>query len=148
MIFRDVLKECCFALDLKSETKTGIIEEMVNLMVAAGRITDRASALQAVFDREAKMSTGMQFGVATPHGKTDTVSGLATAFALKKNGIDFDALDGQPSRIFVMTVSSALHAGPHIEYLAEISKVLNRPSIRERLLKAESVEALVSILSD
>ena len=147
MDLRATLKKGCFALDLKSSTKQGVIEEMIGLLVAAGRIPDRHAALVAVMDRERKMSTGMQCGVAIPHGKTDTVEDLAVAFALKKDGIDFGALDGQPSRIFVMTISSTTRTGPHIQYLAEISKVLNIPSVRERLLNAGTIDELMEILT-
>jgi len=142
------LKSGCFSVDLKSDTKEGIIEEMIDMMVAAGKITDKKAALDAVIERERKMSTGMQFGVAIPHGKTPTVDELITAFALKKEGVDFGALDGNPSTIFVMTVSSTNRTGPHIQYLSEISKLLTRPAIRERLLASESEEDIIRILTE
>jgi len=141
-------KSGCFSVDLKSDTKEGIIEEMIDMMVAAGKITDKKAALDAVIERERKMSTGMQFGVAIPHGKTPTVDELITAFALKKEGVDFGALDGNPSTIFVMTVSSTNRTGPHIQYLSEISKLLTRPAIRERLLASESEEDIIRILTE
>lgn len=148
MNFIKALKSGCFSVDLKSDTKDGIIEEMIDMMVAAGKITDKKSALDAVIERERKMSTGMQFGVAIPHGKTTTVDELITAFALKKEGMDFEALDGNPSTIFVMTVSSTNRTGPHIQYLSEISKLLTRPAIRKRLLASESEEDIIRILTE
>ncbi|NQT92751.1 MAG: PTS sugar transporter subunit IIA [Lentisphaerae bacterium] len=148
MNFGKVLKSGCLSVALKSDTKEGIIEEMIDLMVAAGKITDKLSVMDAVLERERKMSTGMQFGVAVPHGKTSTVDTLITAFALKKEGVDFESLDGQPSTIFVMTVSSTNRIGPHIQYLSEISKLLTRPAIRRRLLESESEEDLIRILTE
>jgi PTS system nitrogen regulatory IIA component len=147
MDFKTTLKNGCFSLNLKSDTKQGVIEEMIDLMAAAGKLPDRNAALTAVCEREKKMSTGMQCGVAIPHGKTETIDDLIVAFALKKEGVDFGAMDGQPSTIFVMTLSSSNRTGPHIQYLAEISKVLNVPSVRERLLKASAVEEIISILT-
>ena len=146
--FKAALEGGCFSLNLKNTTKEGIIEEMIDLMVEAGRITDKAAVLKAVLERERKMSTGMQHGVAIPHGKTGAVSELITAFALKKDGVDFAALDGEPSRIFVMTVSSICKAGPHMQYLAEAGKILNRPSVRKRLLAAENKEEIIKILTE
>jgi len=148
MDFREALKQSCVSLHLESDSKEGIIEEMIDMLVAAGKIGDKEAALGAVLQRERKMSTGMQYGVALPHGKTSTVDDLVTAFALKKEGVDFAALDGEPSRIFVMTVSSTLRTGPHIQYLSEISKLLTRPSVRRRLLEAASEDDIVSILSE
>lgn len=148
MNFKETLNNGCFCLELKNNTKEGIIEEMIDLMVDAGKIKDRAAALNAVLEREKRMSTGMQYGVAIPHGKTNTVDGLVTAFALKKQGVDFASVDGQMSKIFVMTVSPINKTGPHIQYLSEISKLLQSPVIRKRLLEASTVEEIKGILSD
>lgn len=148
MNFRKVLTNGCFCLNLKSDTKKGIIEEMVDMLFAAGKIKDREAALNAVLDRERKMSTGMQFGVAIPHGKTNTVEDLVTVLALKKEGVEFSSLDGKPSTIFVMTISPSNQTGPHMQYLTEISKLLNVPSIRERLLAAASEEDVLKLLTN
>ena len=148
MDFREAWRKSCVSLHLESDSKDGIIKEMIDILVKAGKIEDREAALGAVMERERKMSTGMQYGVALPHGKTSTVDDLVTAFALKKEGVDFASLDGEPSRIFVMTVSSTLRTGPHIQYLSEVSKLLTRPSVRRRLLEATSEDDIVSVLSE
>ncbi len=121
-------------VDLKADTKQGIIEEMIDRLVAAGKIKDRDAALQAVLEREAKMSTGMQNGVAIPHGKTDSVKSLVAAVGLNKAGVDFDSMDDVPSTIFIMTVSPAKRSGPHMQFLAEVSRLLGSSSERETLL--------------
>lgn len=147
MDFKQLLRNSSFCLELRSNTKEGIIEEMVDMMVQAGHIKDRQAALDAVLDRERKMSTGMQDGVAIPHGKTLEVDGVVTAMALKKEGVDFGALDGKPSKIFVMTISSALQTGPYLKYLAEIGKLLSYPGIRDRMLAATSKEEIIQVLT-
>ena len=133
---------------LQGVTKEAVIEELVGLLVAAGRIKDRMAALRAVLERERKMSTGMQNGIAIPHGKTETIDGLVTALGIKREGLDFDSLDGQPARIFVMTLSPENRTGPHIQFLAEISRQLNDPSIRERLLQATTTDEILNILME
>jgi len=150
MNLRKVLSPDTIALDLKSDTKEGIIEEMIDLLMAAGKIRDlkdRKEALKAVLDREKKMSTGMQNGIAIPHGKTDRVDTLIAAVALKKDGVDFGSLDGEPSRIFVMTVSPDTRTGPHIQFLAEVSRQLSDASVRQRILDAGSSDKVLDILS-
>jgi len=147
MDFKSTLKNGCFALELKGNTKEEVITEMVDLLSTSGKISDHDTALRSVLEREKKMSTGMQCGVAIPHGKIEGIDDIAVVFALKKEGIDFGALDGQPSRIFVMTISSLTRTGPHIQYLAEISKILNIPSVRERLLAAATPDEVVQILT-
>jgi len=134
--------------ELKGATKDAVIEELVDLLVAAGRIKDRLAALRAVLERERKMSTGMQNGIAIPHGKTETTDCLVTALGIKRAGVDFDSLDGQPARIFVMTLSPENRTGPHIQFLAEISRQLNDPTIRDRLLQATTADEILKILAD
>ena len=145
--FRETLAKSQVRLHLESGTKLGIIREMVRMMVDSGAIDDPAGIEAAILERENKMSTGMQQGVALPHGKTDAVSELVTAVGLKKEGVDFGSLDGEPSKIFIMTVSRRDSTGPHIQFLAEISKVLNNPVLREKILAATSRDEVLKILT-
>lgn len=147
MNLRKLLSEDTIILNLKGTTKQEIIQEMIDWLVARGRIRDREAALRAVLDREQKMSTGMQHGIAIPHGKTDSVDKLVTALALKKDGVDFVSMDGKPSTIFVMTLSAASRTGSHIQFLSEISQVLNDPEKREKLLTATSESEVLDILT-
>jgi mannitol/fructose-specific phosphotransferase system IIA component (Ntr-type) len=150
MNLKKALKDTCISINLRSSTKHGVIKEMVDMMIAAGKIKDkdRQAVLTCVMERERKMSTGLQCGIAIPHGKTAAIDRLVTAFALKKDGMDFGSQDGQPSRIFVMTISSINYTGPHMEYLAEISKLLDNHLIRQRVLGARTEEDIVGILTN
>ena len=147
MNLRKTLSKETILLDLKSDTKDRIIEEMIDLLVASGKIREKKDALKAVIDRERKMSTGMQNGIAIPHGKTDKVDTLIAAVAVKKDGADFGSLDGQPSKIFVMTLSPDTRTGPHIQFLAEISRQLNDNAVREKILNATRPEDVLDALS-
>ena len=147
MNLKKTLSKDSILYKLKAETKAEAIKEMVQTLATRGLIKDAATALSAILDREAKMSTGMQNGIAIPHGKSDCVDNLITLVALKPEGIDFDSIDEQPATIFIMTLSPANRAGPHIQFLAEISKLLNREDLRQALLDAPSAEAVLSLLT-
>ena len=147
MTLKKVITPDCVWVDLKADTKDGIIEEIIDRLVTAGKINDREAALEAVFAREGKMSTGMQNGVAIPHGKTDTVAGLTAAIGLNKDGVDFSSLDGQPATIFILTLSPVNHAGPHIQFLAEISHLISQPEDREKLLAATTHNEVYEIFT-
>lgn len=147
MNLKKVLSPDCVWVDLKADTKRGIIEEMVDRLVAAGKITDREGVLQAVFDREAKMSTGMQNGVAIPHGKTDAVTGLVAAIGLQKSGVDFDSMDGLSCTIFILTLSPVKRAGPHMQFLAEVSRLISHSAEREKLLAARTHSEIYEMLT-
>ena len=147
MNLKKVLTKDSILPHLKAETKPAVIEELIDFLVWSGKISDREAALNAVLAREEKMSTGMQNGIAIPHGKTDSVDQLLVAIAIKPDGLDFDALDGQPCNIFIMTLSPENRAGPHIQFLAEISKLLGSETLREKLIQAGSADEILALLT-
>ncbi|HOE01438.1 MAG TPA: PTS sugar transporter subunit IIA [Kiritimatiellia bacterium] len=134
------------SLNLQGTTKDAVLAELVDLLMASGHIRDRDAVLKAVQEREKRMSTGMQNGIAIPHGKSDSVDCLVAALGIKRSGVDFGALDGQPSVIFVMTVSPDSRTGPHIQFLAEISRPLNDPAVRAKLLAATTPDEVLHLL--
>jgi fructose-specific phosphotransferase system IIA component len=148
MNIRKAITKETIRLNLVSREKTAIIEELVDLLDRAGRISDRKAVLKCVLEREKKMSTGMHNGLAIPHGKTDTVEGLVAAVGLIPEGVDFESMDKQPSRIFILTVSPANRAGPHIQFLAEISRLLNRADVRKQILEADNPDTLHALLTE
>ena len=136
------------AVDLQGATKQEIIESLLDILMRTGKVKDRSSALTAILDREKKMSTGMENGIAIPHGKTDAVDELVAAVGITKNPVDFDALDKQPSRIFIMTLSSSQRTGPHIQFLKEISELLRSAQLRARLLAAREPREILQTLAE
>lgn len=132
-------------LDLQAQEKDSLIEEMIDLLSRGGFVTDRDGALNAIREREEKMSTGMNNGVAIPHGKTDSVDSLVVAVGLKRAGVDFDSADKKPAHIFIMTISPASRSGPHIQFLAEVSKILREEECRRCLLEARSAEDVIRV---
>jgi len=147
MNLKKALNRRAINLELISSTKETVLEELVDLLVSAGMIKERGSVVTAVQNRENKMSTGMQHGIAIPHGKSDTVDSLVCAVGLCRSGIDFDSIDGESCKIFILTVSPINRTGPHIQFLAEISRLLNEEHVRNQLLHASSEEEVVRILT-
>jgi len=145
--YRDCLKRGCAKLELERDSKEGIIAELVDLLRAEGRIENRDAVLRAVLERERQMSTGMQHGIAIPHAKTEAVDRIVTALALKRGGVDFDALDGKPSKFFLLMISPVRLGPQHLEVLSDVSKVLSHPDVRKRLLKAKTGQDLIDILT-
>jgi len=144
---RDVLKPDRVKLRLQAATKDDAIRELIDILAGPGIIADRAEAERVVFAREALMSTGMECGIAIPHGKTDSVGSLVVSMALKPEGIEFECADGQPARILLMTLSPANRTGPHIRFMAEVSRLLRNEKFRERVLAAGSREEIVALLT-
>lgn len=122
---------------LRADTKQGILSELLDRVRADRRVLDPGAAQKAVLERESSLSTGMQHGIALPHARTDAVSSLVCAVGLKREGVDFDSIDGSPSRIFVLTLSPQSASAPQIRFMSSMSQVLNAEG-RQALLAAES----------
>jgi PTS system nitrogen regulatory IIA component len=148
MNLKTVLAQETISLHLKGTTKEEIINELLDILVAANKIQDRAAALSAVMDREWKMSTGMKHGIAIPHGKSPTIHDLVACIGVSDNPVDFDSLDHEPCRIFIMTLSPVEKTGPHLQFLAEISLLFKSSEKRQEILNAASPEAVLRILAE
>lgn len=148
MSLKQIISRDTIAVGIPGTTKDQIIGNLLDILVAAGKITDRKAASDAILERERKMSTGMKHGIAIPHGKTPIVKELVACIGISTNAVDFDSLDHEPCRIFIMTLSPLDKTGPHLQFLAEISLLFKSPEKREKLLKAANADEVLSILMD
>jgi len=133
-------------MHIQSDEKEAIIKEMIENLAQSPIVQDKEKCLEAVMTREKTMSTGMQNGIALPHGKTDDVSDLIFAIGLKAEGVNFDSLDGKPSNIFIMVLSPKNVSGPHIQFLSSISAILKDQDARDMLLDCVSPEEVKTLL--
>ena len=148
MNLKTVLTKDMISLHLKGTTKETIIDELLDILVAAKKIDDRVAAHTAVMDREQKMSTGMKHGIAIPHGKSPTINDLVACIGVSDTPVDFNALDHEPCRIFIMTLSPVEKTGPHLQFLAEISLLFKSAEKRQQILNASSSDDVLKILTD
>lgn len=135
-------------ISLKGKTKFQIIEELMQLLGGNKALLDPELALQDVLAREGYLSTGLESGLAIPHAKTDGVDSLKIALGLKKDGVDFESLDGKPANIIFLVLSPRNTSGPHIQTLAVISRNMKEREIREAVLRADSVQKVSEIIKD
>ncbi|MCL2180952.1 MAG: PTS sugar transporter subunit IIA [Treponema sp.] len=135
-------------LNLKGSTKKEIINELLDILVRTGKIQDKGAALAAVLDREEKISTGMKHGIAIPHGKCAAITDLVACIGISENPVDFDSLDHQPCRIFIMTLSPVEKTGPHLQFLAEVSLLFKSSEKRDEILNAKTPEEVLEILTE
>lgn len=146
MMIGNVLTPDVVRLEIPGETKQQIIESLLDILMETGKVENRQTALEALLEREEKMSTGIENGLAIPHGKTAAVKELVACIGLKKEGVDFDSLDGKPSTIFIMTLSPKDKSGPHIQFLAEISSLLKDDEGRNEILAAKTPQEVLDVV--
>jgi len=147
MSLSSVLTENTVTVGLCSRDKQGMIEEMLDLLVQAGLISDKPAALAAILERERTMSTGMKHGIAIPHGKTSSVRSLVACVGISKNPVPFDSLDNEPARIFIMTLSPPAKTGPHLQFLAEVSQLFKSAEKRTAAISARTPAELLSVIT-
>jgi PTS system nitrogen regulatory IIA component len=131
-------------IGLEAATKREAIEALVALLPLPDPAR-RAEVVAAVLEREAALSTGIGRGVAVPHGKTPAVPGLMAALGTIPGGLPFDAVDGEPCRIFILLVSDPDSAGPHVRALAHVARVLNQEKAKRALAAATTPEEVLAV---
>ncbi|WP_157143836.1 fructose-specific PTS transporter subunit EIIC [Brachyspira pilosicoli] len=145
-MLKDVITLDCINIDLKGQTKSEIIDEMVDILYNNGKLNDREEYKKEILKRESQSSTGMEEGIAIPHGKTDAVKIPTVAIGISKKGVDYESLDGKPSHLFFMIAAPANSNNSHIELLSKITTLLLEDDIREALINAKSKEEVLDIL--
>ncbi len=148
MALIDLVRTKVIKTPLESKDKPEVLRELVQILKDAGEIHDYDMVLKAIQMREDQMSTGLQSGIAVPHGKTPAVSSLKIAIGIAPQGIDFDSLDGQPSKLFFLLVASPDQAGPHVEALAEIAKLAQSQAFCTALINADNAQEVVDLLRE
>ena len=137
-----ILEPACVALELKAGRKAEALEEMAGLLVQAGKIRDGTALLQALLAREKKISTGVGEGIALPHCASPELSAPALAVARKREGLDFEALDGKPVRLLFLLVGQNDRPTVQLRLLSRLARLLRDPAFPQALLAAESPEAV------
>jgi nitrogen PTS system EIIA component len=134
-------------VDLQGRDKPSVMRSLLDMLCRTGKVKDSALALKDLLDHEAEMSTGMENGIAVPHVKTDAVDELLACVGISQKKIDFESLDRQPSRIFIMTLSPKGAGGPHARFLGDIARILGDAKMRKKIIKAKSDADLLELLT-
>jgi PTS system fructose-specific IIC component/PTS system nitrogen regulatory IIA component len=114
-------------IGLEAEDKDEAFEELADAFCQASRLNIREDILDAVRERERKMSTGIQKGIAVPHGKSNSVDRVYGVLGISKRGIDYDALDGEPVYLLFMVIGPQSGTEKHLRILKRLAELLQNP---------------------
>jgi len=146
MALIDMVVEKIVKIPLVSKDKPDVLRELVQILKDAGEIDDFNIVLKAVQEREDKQSTGLEKSIAVPHAKTTAVSSLKLAIGIAPQGIDFDSLDKELSKLFFLLLAPPGQAGPHVEALAEIAKLACSNAFCKALIRSENAQEVVELM--
>ena len=147
MQITDLLKPQSILLNADPVTKADAIYTLGELMEKGGNLIDKGEYLAAVFAREESGSTGLGDGIATPHAKSAGVKEAGLAAMVVPHGVDFEALDGQPSRLFFMIAAPEGAADTHVEVLSQLAMMVIDPDFKEALIAAPTVERFLELIT-
>lgn len=150
MKFSDFVATDAIRSHVTAATKEGVIREMAQALVAAGRIAagDLEGIVKAIMKREDLGSTGIGRGVAVPHTKHPSVSRLVGTVAVSPEGIEFESLDGEPVHLFFLLVSPPDRPGDHLRALENISRQLRDDGFCKLLKAAKGPIEIQNLLEE
>lgn len=145
MNIKDLLVKDVMIMDLQATDKNGAINEMVQKMYDGGRISDIDTYKKGILAREAQTSTGLGDGIAMPHAKNSAVKEATVLFAKSNKGVDYEALDGQPTFLFFMIAAPEGANDTHLQALAALSRLLIDPDFVEKLKETQTPEEVQNL---
>ena len=144
----DILSKAQIITDLRATNRWEAIDELINNLVATGKITpEHQEAIAAVVKkRESSMSTGIGFGIGIPHASTDLITEVVGALGRSTKGVNFDSLDNQPVNLVMLFLVPQGQFQKHLHTLANIAKLLHKAEFRQALEQAPDADAMLQIV--
>ena len=148
MLLGDILPAEAVRLRLEAVNSHEAIRELVDVLIQARELPEnlRAHMIGLVTDREQKMSTGMEAGVAMPHASTDHVSRPVAAIGISRSGISYDTLDGKPVHVVVLLILPRRQFQSNVRTLAAVAYLLDNADFRNELLKVKRRDTMIETI--
>lgn len=149
MRLSQVLPESAIAFGLGGMDKWGVIGKLTDLLVESGQAQPawRDAILSGLLERERQCSTGMQDGFAIPHSRMDDpIQNTLVSLAVIRDGLDFDAIDGQPTRVVVLLVTPKKQNREHLRVLGCIAQLFDSATFRAKLLDSKTPAEVLSVI--
>ncbi|MDR3276283.1 MAG: PTS sugar transporter subunit IIA [Treponema sp.] len=142
----EVFKPEFIKVNLEAEDKEEAFEELADHFCRASGLNIREEVLQAVRDREAKMSTGIRQGIAIPHGRTNAVDRISGILGVSRRGVDYDALDGKPVYLLFLILAPERDTEKHLQLLKRLAELLDNPQFYTDMAAQTTVGGAFAVL--
>ena len=148
MRITDLLKSESILLGAKPADKNAAIDQLTDLMEKGGNLTDKAEYKKDVLAREASGTTGLGDGIATPHAKSKGVKAAGLSAMTVPAGMDFESMDGKPSRLFFQIAAPDSANDEHMAILSKLATMIMDADFKEALIAAKSKEEFLKLIDD
>lgn len=146
MRITDLLDKRSISLNGAPKSKEEALDQVVALMAKSGKINDEEAYRKQVYAREEESTTGIGEGIAIPHGKCDAVDRPGLAAMVVKDGVDFDALDGEPVTLIFLIAAPNTKDNVHLDVLSKLSVLMMDEAFSDSLRNARSVDEFLEII--
>ena len=143
-----ILSESHILTDMQSRRKFDAIRELAGVLEKDDAIGDSKRFLANLIRREKQGSTGIGKGVAVPHVHEDSISRQVLAVGISRQGIEFNAIDGEPVHIIALLATPKRHHKQHMGLLAALSRMLQQRKVRSSLVDAPDAEQVLKIFKE
>ncbi|MFM8121540.1 PTS sugar transporter subunit IIA [Klebsiella pneumoniae] len=135
-------------LNMTARTKEEVIEEITDLLVQDGAVTNKEDFIRDVWLREEQGSTGFENHIAIPHGKSSGVSRTALAIGRTQHAIPWETMDGSDVRcVILFAVCLVDQNATHIRLLAQVSGSLADEDIIAKLLVESDPYKIIALFN-
>lgn len=143
----NLLMQDMIIAELESQDREGVLKEMVAFLKKKNKIAKNKELYEKLLQREKLGSTAIGEGVAIPHCKMKGVKNPVVMLAVSKKSVDFHSLDGKPSHVFFLVVSSPDNPSLNLQILAAIAHLVRKSSsLEKKILRAESISSILDVM--
>ena len=146
MVLGQIFSPEAICVNLQSESKDEVFEELVEKLVEVYSGLDRTKVLNALLEREQKMSTGIFPGIAVPHARTDMVDKVCGVIGVSKKGIDYDSLDKKPVHLFFVLLSPVGDCEYHLRVITQLTQLIKIPRVCDEILAQKTESGVYSVI--
>lgn len=149
MKIHTLLTEDMIIPEVLSQERDAALEEMVRHLKRKDRVRNDKELYEKLLQREKLGSTAIGSGIAIPHCKLKEAESPILALAVSKKGVRFEALDGKPTHLFFLVVSSPENPGQNLQILASIAHFVRKAgSLPKRIMAAKNPRKILEIIRE
>ena len=148
MLISEIFKPENIKIDLESEDKEELFEEMVNFLVDVERLDNREEILNSLWNRERKMTTGIAPNIAIPHTHIKNIKRNIGILCISRSGIDYDSIDGKPAHLIMLLIGDEKNPNGHLKILKSLAVLLNNPDFYKEIMKCNTPEKVNEAIID
>ncbi|MFA6294683.1 MAG: PTS sugar transporter subunit IIA [Victivallales bacterium] len=146
MFLHEIYSKDRIVLHLNDMDKERALKMLVGRLAESTGTERGEEFLKVILDREKLMSTGINNGIAIPHGKIDNLDGIVGVVGISDKGINYDSLDNKPTRLMFLFISNRTKYAEHLMMLNRISVIAGNQKFLKEFLLAENPETANLIL--